>query len=205
MDNKKEVARLQRKVSKWLKEWLLNPMLVRNFRDKPPALYEAYLAGEDEIALLGSRAQKIHFWHLVHYENAVLNDGQDGLNDLALAVRYAEAHVRFEEAFANAGKNGSLLKDSAVLYFSLAVLAGQKDVAGRIGKALVRGLDTWIVSTSRITPTRPICRPMPKSLRTGKRPIWLKSKAGSRLWPISISRKPAIRRTMKLMSSTRRT
>ncbi len=145
MDSKKEVGRLQKKVSKWLKEWLVNPVLLRNFRDKPPALYREYLDGKDEIALLGSRAQKIHFWHLIHYEHAVLNEGGDGLADLALAVRYAEAYVRFEEAFADAGKNGSVLQDNAVLYFSLAVLAGQKEVAGRIGKALVKGLDTHLL------------------------------------------------------------
>ena len=145
MDSKKEVAKLQKMVSKWLKEWVVNPTLIRNFRDKPPALFEAYLAGEDEIALLGSRAQKVHFWHLVHYEHAVLNQGQDGLADLALAVRHAEASIRFEEAFADAGKDGSLLLREATQYFSLAVIAGWNDAADRIGQALVKGLDTSLL------------------------------------------------------------
>lgn len=145
MDREKEVARLKRKVGKWLKEWVVNPTLIRNFRDEPPALQQAYLDGEDEIMLMGVSAQEIHFWHLVHFEHAVLNEGQDGLEELALAVRYAEACVRFEEAFADAGKRGSVLQDTAVLYFSLAVMAGQKEVAGRIGHALVKGLDTSLL------------------------------------------------------------
>ncbi len=145
MDNKKEVARLQRKVSKWLTWWVGEKYFVGSLYDDPEQYFTAYLTGSEEAILLGLRAQERHFWHLVHYENAVLNDGPDGLNDLALAVRYAEAYVRFEEAFANAGENGSVLQDDAVLYFSLAVLAGQKEVARRIGKALVRGLDTSLL------------------------------------------------------------
>ncbi len=145
MDSKKEVARLQKKVSKWLKGWLETPILVENHLNEPIQTLEGYLNGTSKIRRVGSRSHDLHFWHLIHYEHAVLNEGQDGLADLALAVRYAEAYVRFEEAFADAGQNGSVLQDDAVLYFSLAVLAGQKEVAGRIGKALVKGLDTHLL------------------------------------------------------------
>lgn len=145
MDSKKEVARLQKKVSKWLKEWLANPMLIKAHSTTPEIGYHDHLNNQEEPLYLGLYSQKLLFWHLVHYEHAVLNEGQDGLADLALAVRYAEAYVRFEEAYANAGQNGSVLQDNAVLYFSLAVLAGQKEVAGRIGKALVKGLDTHLL------------------------------------------------------------
>jgi hypothetical protein len=145
MDSKKEVARLQKKVGKWLKEWLKTPILIENHRDEPRQILEGYLTGKSKVRRVGSCSQDLHFWHLVHYEHAVLNEGQDGLADLALAVRYAEAYVRFEEAFADAGQNGSVLQTNAVLYFSLAVLAGQKEVARRIGKALVKGLDTSLL------------------------------------------------------------
>lgn len=145
MDSKKEVSKLHKKVSNWLKGWIINPTLIRNFRDKPPTLFEDYLAGKDEMALLGSRAQKVHFWHFVHYEHAVLNEGHTGHTDLALAVRYAEAYIHFETAFAEANKGGSILQDRAVLYFSLAVIAGWKNTASRMGEALVRGLDTSLL------------------------------------------------------------
>lgn len=145
MDSKKEVGRLQRKVSKWLKEWVVNPTLLKNFRDKPPALFGAYLAGDDEIALLGSRAQKIHFWHLVQFQHALLNQGDARLEDLALAARHAEAYIHFETAFAEAGKGGAVLLTEASLYLTLAILTGWQDATDRIGKALIRGLDTSLL------------------------------------------------------------
>lgn len=143
MDREKEVARLMRKVSKWLTEWVEKPYS-KTSTDESRADLEAYAEGRDDY-LSRVDIRTLHFWHLVHFEHAVLNEGQDGLEELALAVRYAEACVRFEEAFADAGKNGSVLENNAVQYFSLAVLAGQKEVAGRIGHALVRGLDTSLL------------------------------------------------------------
>jgi hypothetical protein len=145
MDSKREVAKLQRKVCKWLKEWIVMPIAIQNFRDKPPALFEAYLAGEEGSIHIGRKMQQIHFWHLVHYEHAVLNEGGTGHADLALAMRHAEAYIDFETAFAEVNKGGSVLQNNAVLYFSLSVIAGWKDAAARIGQALVRGLDTSLL------------------------------------------------------------
>lgn len=143
MDSKKDVARLQRKVRKWL-NWWIGEQYFQKSLDESKADLGHYLEGKEEYPS-GVDIETLHFWHLIHYEHAVLNEGGDGLADLALAVSYAEAYVRFEEAFADAGQNGSVLQDNAVLYFSLAVLAGQKEAAGRIGKALVKGLDTHLL------------------------------------------------------------
>ena len=143
MDREKEVARLKRKVSKWLTEWVEKPYS-KTSTDESRADLEAYADGRDDY-LSRVDIRTLHFWHLVHFEHAVLNEGQDGLEELALAVRYAEAYVRFEEAFADAGKEGFVLPNNAALYFSLAVLAGQKEAAGRIGHALVGGLDTSLL------------------------------------------------------------
>lgn len=145
MDSKQEVVKLKKKVSKWLKEWIVNPTLIRNFRDKPPASFEAYLAGEEGIAHLGRKAAQIHFWHLVHYEHALLNEGSGSREHLALAVRHAEACLHIAAAQAEANRGGSVLQNNAVLYFSLAVIAGWKDAAIRIGRALIRGLDTSLL------------------------------------------------------------
>ncbi|MFV0664482.1 hypothetical protein [Denitromonas sp.] len=143
MDREKEVARLKRKVSKWLTEWVEKPYS-KTSTDESREDLEAYADGRDDY-LSRVDIRTLHFWHLVHFEHAVLNEGQDGQEDLALAVRYAEACVRFEEAFADAGQNGSLLLPEAAFYFSLAVLAGDNDAAGRIGKALHNGLDTRLL------------------------------------------------------------
>ncbi len=146
MDRKKKVAKLQRDVSKWLREWVVNPTMIRSFRDEPPALFDSYLEGKEDGVLIRRRAQKIQIWHLIHAEHEVLNEGGDGRAHLALAVRHAEAYVHFEAAYANAGRGGlGFLLTNAALYFSLAVMAGWKDSAIRIGNTLVRGLDTSLL------------------------------------------------------------
>lgn len=145
MDIKKEVTRLQNKVSKWLSGWVVNPTMIQNIRDEPVQVLQGYLGGQSKVRRVGSRSQNIHFWHLVHYQQAVLNEGGKGLEHLALAVVHAEAYIRFEEAFAENGMNGSILQPEASLMFSLAVIAGWSNTADGISKALVRGLDTSLL------------------------------------------------------------
>lgn len=143
MDREKELTRLTRKVSQWLADWVEKPFS-KSSTDESRADLEAYADGRDDY-LSRVDIRTLHFWHLAHFEHAVLNQGQDGREELALAVRYAEACVRFEEAFSEAGQNGALLLPEAAFYFSLAVLAGQKEVAERIGTALRKGLDTQLL------------------------------------------------------------
>ncbi len=144
MDMKKEVAKLQKKVSKWTKEWVVMPVVLKNFWDEPPKQFEAYLSGEDDSP---SRIEvdNLHFWHFVHYMHAVLNEEKDGLEDFALAARYARATVLFEEAFANAGQGGSILLDTSMFHFALNVLAGWYVEGSIIGRAIYKGLDTSLL------------------------------------------------------------
>ncbi len=144
-DMKKEVAKLQKKVSKWTKEWVVEEDRIEMFRDDPPLVYKAYLDGEDNSEYLGMRAGKLHLWHFVQYMNAVLNEGKDGLEDFALAARYARAVVMFEDAFAKAGQGGSVLLDDSMFYLSLNILSGWKMEANTIGYALYNGLDTSLL------------------------------------------------------------
>lgn len=143
MDNKKEVAKLQRKVSKWLKEWVINPYQEESLEESKADLL---LYAEHKSSMISEvDIRTIYFRHLIHYEHALLNEGGNGHTDLALAVRNAEAYIHFETAFSEAGKGGAVLQNEAVLYFSLAVIAGWKDAAIRIGRALIRGLDTSLL------------------------------------------------------------
>lgn len=139
-----EVIRLQKKVSKWTLEWVEDEISIELFWDDPPKQFEGYLSGEEDSP---SRVDvgNLHFWHFVHYMHAVLNEGKDGLEDFALAAHYAGAVVRFEEYWANQNKAGHLLKDDAVFYYSLNVLAGWKKEANIVGNALYKGLDTHLL------------------------------------------------------------
>lgn len=144
MDVKKEVQRLDKKVRKWSKEWVLMPVMIKNHRDEPPINLEAYIAGEEDYPST-VEIESLNAWHFVNYMNGVLNEGKDSLEDFALAARYANAVVRFEEAFANNNQGGSLLLDTSVIYYSLNVLAGWQSDARMIGMALYKGLDTRLL------------------------------------------------------------
>ena len=143
MDRKKEIVRLKKKVGKWL-AWWVGEQYFKSSLEESRVDLSLYSEGKkDDFSSVD--IQTILFWHLVHYEEAVVSGTSGGSRHLALAVRYAEAYVGIKEADANEGKNGSVLQTNAVLYLSLAVLAGWKEVAGRIGKALVQGLDTSLL------------------------------------------------------------
>ncbi|MGB4221319.1 MAG: hypothetical protein WBI25_06950 [Smithellaceae bacterium] len=144
-DMKKEVAKLQKKVTRWTKDWVANENRIEMFWVNPPNVFKAYLDGEDNSELLGLRADKLHFWHFVQYMNAVLNEGKDGLEDFALAAWYAYAVVCFEDAFANAGQGGSILLDESIFSLSLSILSGWKKEANDIGDILYNGLDNKLL------------------------------------------------------------
>lgn len=145
MDIKREVARLQKKVRNWADNWVEMPVMMKLHRDKPPLIYNAYLNGEDEVAILGVKTQSLHTWHWVHYLHGVLKEGEYRLEDFALAAHYARATVQFEEAFADAGQRGSILLDYAPFFYALTVLSGWRTEALKVGRALHKGLDTHLL------------------------------------------------------------
>jgi len=140
---KKEVARLRKKVSTWLKEWVGLPVQISSFEESSNELVR-YINGEDD-SLSRVDIQTLLFWHLAHYENAAVNGGHDDLEELAITVRYVNTYICLSEVRVDAGKNGSVLMRNGAFYFSLAVLAGWKEAVGQIGKALVKGLDTSLL------------------------------------------------------------
>ncbi len=144
IDMKKEVTKLQKKVSKWTKEWVADETNIELFRDEPPTSLGAYIEGKEDSPSIVD-VKSIHLWHFVHYMNAVLNEGKDGLEDFALAARYARAVVMFEDAFVKAGFGGAMLEYNAVFYLSLNILSGWKMEANTIGYTLYNGLDTRLL------------------------------------------------------------
>lgn len=143
MDMSMEVQRLHRKVSAWLKKWAQEKYHADSYEDSF-AEVKLYLDGEvDYVSTPDVRT--LQFWHQVKYLNSVLNEQRPSLEDLALSVRYAEALVQFEKSFDEAGQGGSLLPDSAAAFFALAALAGWREVAGRIGRLVRKGLDTELL------------------------------------------------------------
>ena len=140
MDRRKDVSRFFRKVRKWLKERASAPHFKEFYEESKEGLLLYAEQKSSRLNILD--IETVYFQHLVHFEQAVLNEASEGHVDLALAVRYAETHIHFEAAFAEANRGGPVLKNQAALYFSVAVIADWKETAHRIGQALVRGLDT---------------------------------------------------------------
>ncbi|WP_144289811.1 hypothetical protein [Ideonella sp. A 288] len=136
---------MHKKISKHFADFLTMPIFFKNFRDKPPAYFREYMSGEDDCALVADRASKLQTWSFSTYANAVLNEGHYPLTDLALSARCAHATVKFEEAFADAGKNGTLVIENSVFFLSLNILAGWKDEAASIGLSIYHGLDTSLL------------------------------------------------------------
>lgn len=145
MDARKQVNKLLKTLKREFGEWVIGATQREMFHDDPPQVYQAYLGGENKVRRLASRTDKLLTWHFNQYVNAVLNEGRYPLDEFALCARYALWATRFEAAFANAGKGGSLLLDQAVFNLSLNVLAGWQREAATLGDLLLKGLNTSLL------------------------------------------------------------
>jgi hypothetical protein len=140
LDRNSEVSLLRKKVGKWLKNWVAMPYQQESYDESINEL-QAYIDGRQEM-LSTVDLGTIYFRHLILHQNSSLNERTGDSNDLAIALRYAEAVTCVEEIDITLKRSSSLLENQAALYFSLAVIAGWKESASRIGAVLVRGLDT---------------------------------------------------------------
>lgn len=145
MDSSKQLVKLHKKIAKHYAEWVDLPHMIEGFRDDPLALFQAILDGDKRMAAIAGASKDRSDWHFSQYANAVYNEGSYPLDEFAMAARYAHATVKFEEAFADAGKNGTLIIEYSVYYLSLNILAGWKDEAASIGLSIYRGLDTTLL------------------------------------------------------------
>lgn len=145
MDVNRHIPKLLKYLRKEFAEWVVNETTTEMFRDDPPLVYEAYLAGENKVRRLAGRSDKLSTWHFNQYANAALNEERYAWDEFALSARYARATVQFESAYAEAGQRGSIVLGVAPFYFCLSVLAGWREDADMVGRLLVRGLDTSLL------------------------------------------------------------
>ena len=119
MDQSKNITKYQKQVKKHFADFLSMPIFAQNFRDKPFEYYQEYLNDEDDEAYISLRSERRFGWHFAQYANAVCTESRYPWDEFALATRYAHANVKFEEAFAESGKDGSVLLWVAAFSFSL--------------------------------------------------------------------------------------
>ena len=149
MDSSKQVAKLHKTIAKHYREWVVSPVMIESFRDDPFNLFQAILDGEKRRAAIAGASSDRCRWHFSQYANAVHDEGQYPFEEFALSARYAHATVNFEEAFANAGKNGTLIIEYAAFFLSLNIIAGWKAEAASVGLSIYRGLDTTLLDLRR--------------------------------------------------------
>ena len=144
-DAEKAVPRLKRKVSKWLKEWVVMPDMIESHRDEPTQMLQKYLTDSEDERLVSINILRKSLWHFINYEHAVLNEGETGQEHLVLAVIHAESGLKLEAARVPLGWNGVFTVSEAALYLALAVIANFNLAADRIAQILVKGLDTRLL------------------------------------------------------------
>lgn len=141
----KQIAKINKAISKHFAEWVAMPYSFDAFHDDPIGVFQAVLDGDSRRAAISSASEELATWHFSIYSNSVLNAGEYNTTAFANSARYGHAQIKFEEAFANSRGNGSVLLWVAARTLSLNILAGWKDETGSIGMTIYRGLDTLLL------------------------------------------------------------
>lgn len=144
MDSAKLVKRLQKSLKKDFADWIASPLMKKLSWDEVMAEMEDYATNGTKNWRMKLHCTDLRTWHFTHYAAAALNENRYPLDDLALAARYAHWAVFFEEPFANQGRGGILPREAAA-WFALQIIAGWREQAGTVGRAIYKGLDTALL------------------------------------------------------------
>lgn len=145
MDVNRHIGKLLKYLRKEFGEWVRNATTRELYLDEPIQDLEKYLNAGVRPRSVGRYCDELHTWHFNQYANAALNEERYAWDEFALSACYARATVQFESAYAEAGQRGSIVLGVAPFYFCLNVLAGWREDADRVGRLLVRGLDTSLL------------------------------------------------------------
>jgi hypothetical protein len=145
MAAEKDVLRLQKKVSKWVSEWVVGATQRRLFFDAPHQVFADFIGGEDNSELVSLRAEKLSTWHLIQYTNLALNEGHFSPEEVALSAVYLKAFVELEEISANSGAGGTISLNQGALCYASQVIVGWQPDAIAVGAILLKGLDTSLL------------------------------------------------------------
>ncbi|HCE6004156.1 TPA: hypothetical protein NHK98_005602 [Pseudomonas aeruginosa] len=140
--------RMKKSVALWLLEDTKDAVTKQLFHDDPLAFFDNLDATNEKstVALIAMNFEQLRHWHLVQYENALINQNLMRDDHLGLAAKYAKAALDTNKALIGRGldKNidcGVLLTEAA-LTLSLSIIAGWKEDARSVLNTLVSGLDS---------------------------------------------------------------
>lgn len=144
MDSAKVVKRLKKSLTKDFADWIASPLQSEYFWDEAREMLGVYETSGNERAVVQLHCANLQTWHFTRYAAAALNEERHALDELALAARYAQWAVHFEERVASQGRGGILPREAAA-WFALQVIAGWREQAGIVGRSIYKGLDTPLV------------------------------------------------------------
>jgi hypothetical protein len=142
MDTKKQMKTLENTVRKWLNRSQQEPMFTKPHRDGAIENFTLFVEAQQRRSRLSMSCENLQAWHFNRYAHSAFNTETPLLSEFASSAHYAKAGLQFSNAMAGANKGGSILPNSAILYFALTALAGWETEAGLVGNILARGLDT---------------------------------------------------------------
>lgn len=137
--------KLDKKIRKWICNWIGAPTPKELFLDEPISVFTNYLSGQDIAHTLGDQAENLATWHLIHYESTALNNNHD-FKELASASFYYGQMLELKETLANSGKGGSILPAASALSLSLAAISDWKDEFALRFNIIKNGLDTPLLN-----------------------------------------------------------
>lgn len=148
---KRVFERLKKKVALWLLDDVKDSVTKQLFHDNPVAFFNSLDLSEDSsgIALIGLNLENLRHWHLVQYENALMNSGVADYGHLGLAAKYAKKVLDVNAALINSGFEKkidcSVLLTDAPLTLALSIIAGWVGDARSVFLTVVAGLDTSLL------------------------------------------------------------
>jgi hypothetical protein len=140
--------KLDKKVRKWIYNWINTPTPKELFLDKPISAFTDYLKGQDIAHTLGHQAENLATWYLIHYESTALDNSHD-FKELANASFYYGQMLELKEPLANSGRGGSILPAVSALSFSLAAISDWKDECSLRFNIIKKGLDTPLLNLQK--------------------------------------------------------
>jgi hypothetical protein len=144
MDSGKLVKRLQRLLKRDFADWIVSPIQSEYFWEEANQTLAIYESSGNERAVVQLHCANLHTWHFTRFAAAALNENRNALDELALAARYGQWAVHFEERVACLGRGGILPREAAA-WFALQIVAGWREQAGIVGRSIYKGLDTPLV------------------------------------------------------------
>jgi hypothetical protein len=142
----KEFIKIQKRVKKWLKEWLQYPHCVPAIQNDADKALNAYLENCETDYKLGSQTDYLSSLHFHYYMQKTFDTDANAAYHLALSARHMHASIKFRENFANLKLGGDVLLDVAANCLAQNIILDWRGPAQTVLRTIYKGLDTPLLN-----------------------------------------------------------